>query len=182
MPHTSKESWIMVLLSRRKTYSRWISSCILDVHPTGITNCIWDATSSDATSSSISATFFHISIIKRSSIQAFSWVTIQRFSVTVRSLLVQSVLPGKMIVGVKISPNSAMVRTTATHKNIWLCFSQPDVLAATDLEALKKIYRVPYRWKLAFHPCYRWVLEDNIQSLKIWHTSLKNQKVFLSTV
>ena len=68
--------------------------------------------------------------MERSSIQTFSWVTMQRLSGTFRPLIVRSVLPGKMIIGGKISQHAAIVRTIVTY-----FFSQLDVLTTvTDLQ------------------------------------------------
>ena len=98
--------------------------CPLDVYPTGTFRApLWPINYATATSSVkwalsacitikdlwkpisfvllctyLSHFWWHI-IIKRSSIQACTWVAIQRLSGTVRSLIVRSVLPGKMIIG-----------------------------------------------------------------------------------
>ena len=80
---------------------------------------------------------------------------------TVRALIVRSVLPGKVIIGGKISPHTALIRTTVT-----CVFLQPDVRTVTDLEPFFAKDWVPYPRKLAFHPCYPRVLEDVFRSLK----------------
>lgn len=112
----------------------------------------------------ISALFFHIlpSSNKHSSIQAFSWVTIQRLSETIRSLIVWSVLPGKLIIGGKIYTHVAMVRTTVT------CFFSQTV---TSLEPLftKDLFGTTSK-KLVFYQCCPRVLEDIFLSLRIRHT------------
>ena len=79
----------------------------------------------------LSHIFPYHTIIKRSSIQVLvsSWVTIQRLSGTLRSLIVRSVLPGNMIIGREMSPHAAIFRTTGK-----CFFSQPDVLIVTNLK------------------------------------------------
>ena len=93
----------------------------------------------------ISHIFSCHTIIKRTSIQTISWVTIQRLSGTVRSLIVRSVLPGEMINIGNISPYAAMVRTTVT------CFSsQAGVLTVTDRAFLCKGfvgYHIEENWR-----------------------------------
>ena len=79
----------------------------------------------------LSHIFPYHTIIKRSSIQVLvsSWVTIQRLSGTLRSLIMRSVLPGNMIIGPEMSPHAAIFRTTGT-----CFFSQPDVLIVNNFE------------------------------------------------
>ena len=178
--------------------------CPLDVHAAGtFIKTVWPINVAAATSSvkwtlkasitikdlwkpvffAVSLTYLnHIfpyhTIIKRSSIQAISWVAIQRFWGSVRSLIELSVLPGKMIIGVKISPHTALVRATT------MCFfSLPDFITVTDLEPFfAKDLSGTYRRKPAFHTCHQRVLQNIFRSLKTWYTSYKNQINPLSTV
>ena len=82
-----------------------------------------------------------------------------------------------MIIGSKISPHAAMVRTTAT------CFlSQKDVLAITNLETFvaKDLLGTIDQRKLVLHPCCQRVLKNVFRSFKIWHTSLRECRELLA--